>query len=245
MLPVIAFAQSNKMETDRPSESLTPEVVLKNHFQVEAGFRKEHDNNEDEPDDQYLYPTALLKYGLAKKLELRLLIETEADYENTPEKHKTASGVQPIKVGFKYNLFDQKGILPKTSVIARADIPTFASHDYKADFVAPLFRLAMENSLTKKLSLVYNIGEEWEEDDVHGAFFYSFSPQLEITDKLQVFAEIFGYASKDQTAKNTVDAGLLYQVMPNVQFDIFGGKGISKNAPDNFIEFGVSFRLPK
>ncbi len=245
MLPLFAAAQSDEMETDRPSESFTPTVVLKNHFQVEAGFRKERDNNEGERSDEYLYPSASLKYGLTKKLELRMLIEEEVDYSYTPEKNKTAGGLEPVKVGFKYNLFDEKGVLPKTSVIARADIPTLASPDFKGDFVAPFFRLAMENSLTKNLSIVYNIGEEWEEDDVHGELFYSISPQFEISDKLKVFAEAFGYISKEQTAKNTFDAGLLYQVTPNLQFDIYGGAAISKNAPDNFIELGISFRLPK
>jgi len=245
LLPVVAVAQSDEMETDRPSESFTPTVVLKNHFQAEIGVRKEHDNNEGERTDEYLYPSALLKYGLSKKLELRVLIEEEGDYDYTPEKHKTAGGLEPVKVGFKYNLWDEKGILPKTSVIARAAIPKLASRDFKGDFVAPLFRLAMENSLTKKLSLVYNIGEEWEEDDVHGEFFYSLSPQLEITDNLKIFAEVFGNLSKEQSAKNIFDAGLLYQVTPNFQFDIFGGAALSKNASDNFIEAGISFRLPK
>ncbi|HEX8278404.1 MAG TPA: transporter, partial [Segetibacter sp.] len=222
LLPLAAIAQDDNLETDRPSESFTPTVMLKNHFQIEAGFRKEHDKNEGERSDEYLFPSASLKYGLTKKLEVRMLIEEEADYNYTPEKHKTAGGLEPVKVGFKYNLFDEKGLLPKTSVIARADIPKLASQDFKSDFVAPFFRLAMETSLSKKLSLVYNVGEEWEEDDVHGEFFYSFSPQLEITDKIKIFAEAFGYVSKEQTAKNTFDAGLLYQVIPNLQFDIFG-----------------------
>ncbi|MEJ7676322.1 MAG: transporter [Segetibacter sp.] len=245
LLPLAAAAQNDNIETDRPSESFSPAIVLKNHFQVEAGFRKEYDNNEGERSDEYLYPSALLKYGLTKKLELRMLIEEEADYDYTPDKHKTAGGLEPIKVGLKYNLFDEKGALPKTSLIARGDIPMLSSPDFKSDFVAPLFRLAMENSLTKKLSIIYNIGEEWEEDDVHGEFFYSISPQFEVSEKFKVFAEVFGYISKDQAAKNTFDAGLLYQVTPNLQFDIFGGTAISKNAPDNFIELGISFRLPK
>lgn len=245
ILPLVAIAQSDKMETDRPSESLTPTVVVKKHFQFEAGFRKEHDNNEGEHSDEYLYPSALIKYGLTKKLELRMLIEEEADFNYSPEKHKTAGGLEPVKVGFKYNLFDEKGALPKTSVIASMDIPKLASRDFKGDFVAPFFRLAMENSLTKKLSLVYNIGEEWEEDDVHGEFFYSISPQFEISDKFKIFAEVSGYVSKEQAAKNTFDAGFLYLVTPNLQFDIFGGTALSKNASDNFIEAGISFRLPK
>src|SRR3954465_5077402 len=133
--PVFVIAQGDKMETDRPSESFSPATVLKDRLQVEMGFRKEQNkNNEDEPDIQYLYPSALIKYGLAKKLELRLLIEHEADYENIPEKHKTATGLLPVKVGFKYNILEKKGLLPKTSLVARADIPGLASNDFKGDF---------------------------------------------------------------------------------------------------------------
>ncbi|MDB5245986.1 MAG: hypothetical protein JWQ40_380 [Segetibacter sp.] len=243
ILPFVTLGQKTEMETDRPSESFTPSVVLKNHFQVEAGFRKEHDKGEQT--DRYFYPSALLKYGLVKRMEFTVLIEEEADYELKPEKHLTKRGLEPVKVGLKYNLLDEKGILPKTSLVVRGDIPTFASPDFKGDFVAPLFRLVMESSITKKLSVIYNVGEEWEDDDVHGRFFYSFSPQLEITGKLKVFAEAFGHVSKQQKPENTIDAGFLYQVLPNLQFDIFAGLGTSKKAPDNFVEMGVSFRLPK
>jgi len=51
--------------------------------------------------------------------------------------------------------------------------------------------------------------------------------------------------SKQQGAKNSFDAGFLYQVAPNLQFDIFGGAALSDNASDNFVEAGVSFRLPE
>jgi len=91
---------------------------------------------------------------------------------------------------------------------------------------------------------VYNIGEEWEPDDVHGRFFYSFSPELELSEKLKAFAEVYGYTSKFQEAENTLDAGFLYQFKPNLQFDLCGGIGIAKAATDNFIELGMSFRLP-
>ncbi len=67
LLPLAAMAQDDKMETGRPSESFTPTVVLKNRLQVEAGFRKEHDNNKGERSDEYLYPSAFLKYGFDQK----------------------------------------------------------------------------------------------------------------------------------------------------------------------------------
>lgn len=244
LLPFAALAQTEPMETDRPSESLTPTTVLKKHFQVEAGFRREHDNKEGQRQDEYMYPSLLLKYGISKKLELRLLIENETDYDYDPDKHKSASGFEPVKLGFKYNLFDEKGVLPKTSFIARADIPKWASSDFKADFVAPYFRLAMENSISKKLKLVYNVGEQWKEDDVHGKFFYSIAPEFEVTDKFKIFAETFARLSKEETANYVFDAGFLYQLTPNFQFDAFAGVGMSKVSPNNFVEVGLSFRLP-
>src|SRR5689334_17132624 len=86
LLPLAGSAQSEKMETDRPSESLTPTTVLKKHFQLETGVRREHDYEDDQRQDVYLNPSALLKYGVTRKLELRLLVENEVDYDYKPDK---------------------------------------------------------------------------------------------------------------------------------------------------------------
>ncbi len=244
--PFVSIAQDNKdeMETDRPSLSFTPKTVVKNRFQVEAGFQKQHDKTNGLQVDEYVYPTALLKYGLTKKLELRVLIEDEGDYEYTPNKHKVASGIEPVRVGIKYNLFKEKGALPNTSIVARAALPKLASPDFESDYVAPAFRLAMENTLSKKIQLVYNAGIEWEPEDVHANYLLTLSPQLALSDKMKVFAEALSQFSGEESPDYRLDAGFLYKVKPNLQFDIFGGFGITKNAPDNFIEAGVSFRLP-
>lgn len=247
MAPFVLKAQEedkDEMETDRPSLSFTPETVVKNRFQLEAGFQKQHDKINGQKYDEYLYPTALLKYGLTKKLELRVLIEDKGDYDYTPNKHKVASGIEPVQVGFKYKLFKEKGALPTTSVIAGVALPKLASPDFKSDYVAPAFRLAMQNTLIKKIQLVYNAGVEWEPEDVHAKYLLTLSPQLELSDKLKVFTEIYSQFSGEESPYHRWDAGFLYKVKPNLQFDIYGGFGITKIAPDNFIEAGLSFRLP-
>ncbi|MEJ7828026.1 MAG: transporter [Segetibacter sp.] len=236
--------EKDEMEADRPGVSFSSKVVEKNRFQLEVGIQKEHDNTSGHQ-DRYLYPTALLKYGLTKKLELRVLIEDEGDYEFSPNKHKVASGLQPIKAGLKFNLFDEKGCLPSTSLLAHAAIPKLASPDFKSDYVAPAFYLLMENSLSKKVSLTYNIGAEWEPDDVHANYLVTLSPQLEISEKFKVFAEVYSYFSSEENAQYSWDAGFLYKIKPNLQFDFYGGHRITKSAPDNFIEAGFSFRLPR
>ncbi len=245
--PLISKAQEedkDEMQTDRPSLSFTPQTVVKNRFQLEAGFQKQYDKTNGQRTEEYLYPTVFLKYGLTKKLELRVLIEDEGDYEYTPNKHKVASGIEPVQVGFKYNLFEEKGGLPNTSIIAGAVIPKLASPDFKSDYVAPAFRLAMQNTLSKKVQLQYNAGVEWEPEDVHANYLLTLCPQFELTNKLQVYAEVYSQFSSEETPDYRTDAGLLYKVTRNLQFDISGGLGITKIAPNSFIEVGVSFRLP-
>jgi len=246
-VPIITIAQnkeSEEMETDRPSHSLTPKTVVENRFQAEVGVQKEFDKSNGLKEENYLYPTALLKYGLSKKLEVRVLIEDEGDYAYIPNKQKISSGIKPVRVGLKYNLMEKKGAMPTTSIIANAAIPKFASPDFKGDYVAPAFRLAMENSLSKKVSLVYNLGVQWEPEDVHAQYLYTICPEFEITDKLSAFAEVYGFFSSEESADHRFDGGLFYKLKPNFQIDFSGGLGITKTSPDSFIEAGISFRLP-
>jgi hypothetical protein len=245
LAPLMLQAQDDEIQTDRPSASFSPQVVPKKHFQVEVGLRKEYDKYNGQKHEEYLYPTALIKYGLSKKIELRMLIEDEGDYDYTPDKHETASGLKPLQFGFKYNLFEEKGGLPNTSFIASAALPKLASPDFKGDYVAPAFRLAMQHSISRKVSLNYNLGVEWESNDVHAQYIYTLSPQFELTNKLKGFVEVYGFISGQEGADHRFDAGLLYLIRPNWQVDISGGLGITKSAPNNFIEAGVSFRLPR
>jgi hypothetical protein len=55
---------------------------------------------------------------------------------------------------------------------------------------------------------------------------------------------VYSQFSSEETPDYRTDAGLLYKVTRNLQFDISGGLGITKIAPNSFIEVGVSFRLP-
>jgi hypothetical protein len=246
MSPFFVQAQEDKdeMETDRPSQTLTPKTVVKNRFQFEGGIQKQYDRSNDLQTEQYLYPTALLKYGFTANLELRVLIEDEGDYEHIPDKHKVASGIKPLVVGIKYNLLKEKGALPNTSIIARAALPKVASEDFKGDYLAPGIRLAMQNTLSKKVSLVYNAAAQWDPDDVHAKYIVTLCPQIKLTDKLQTFVELYSFYSSEETADYRCDAGFLFKIKPNVQVDISGGLGISKSSPDSFIEAGLSFRLP-
>jgi len=58
-----------RIETDRPDQTETPFNVPKKYFQAEFGFNKE---NLTDYNYNLIHPTALLKYGLSNRIELRV-----------------------------------------------------------------------------------------------------------------------------------------------------------------------------
>ena len=64
----LCFAQKvGRMETDRPDQTESPEIVRKGWMQTEIGFNIEKDNKLT----TLVHPTILWKYGLSKRFEFR------------------------------------------------------------------------------------------------------------------------------------------------------------------------------
>jgi hypothetical protein len=60
-----------KVETDRPDQTESPSIVPKGWLQFETDLSREQYSD----DVLYTLPTLLSRYGLLKKLELRLITE--------------------------------------------------------------------------------------------------------------------------------------------------------------------------
>src|SRR3954471_4424562 len=100
LLSTTMFAQQEgRMETDRPDQTESPFTVKHKYFQMEAGVSFAHENGFP----TFALPTILWKYGLTKKLELRLF--TEINYVETPlaipDGYEIHTGLVPIAIGGK------------------------------------------------------------------------------------------------------------------------------------------------
>lgn len=232
------LAQQQKMETDRPSETQSTALTEKGFFQVEIGFRKEQQKGSDY---ELFHPRAQLKYGLSERLEFRAEIsgKTERHFSENEFKY----GLQPVELGFKAKLTEEQGALPATSFFAQIGIPNWASEDHRQDQLLPKLRLLFENKLTNKIKLAYNAGAEWMGKDNDPQWVYTLSPQVELNDKWEAFVETFAYLQKGHAAKHHVDGGFAFYPNQNLKLDLWGGKGLSHEAPDYFVSAGVSFRL--
>jgi hypothetical protein len=227
---------SAPIQTDRPDQTECPFIVPKDHFQMETGFLYEQT---DKNVRSVSAPSVLFKYGLNERFELRLITE----FTTIKSGESTISGLNPVTIGFKINIAQEKGILPTASFIGHLTIPRFASKDFTSTYFAPAFRFAMQHTLSKKLSLGYNLGAEWEGETAEPAFIYTLTTGYSITTKIGAYAEVYGFAPQTSKADHRFDCGLNYLLRRNVLMDVSGGLGLTANAPDHYVALGFSFRL--
>ena len=236
MLCNLQAQETEPIQADRPDQTETPAIVPAGMFQVEAGFSYQ---KEKPKQTSYTLPSVLLKYGVNENFELRVI--TEFNYEKINNTNQ--SGFSSVLVGFKSKLCSENGIIPKTSFIAHIGLPNFASTKYKTDYFAPQFRFTMQHTLSKKLSLSYNLGSEWNGFTAEPIFLYTLTTGYSITEKLGSYIELFGFAPQNTQSNHNCDGGITYLINNNFMLDLSSGIGLTQTAPNFYMAFGFSFRI--
>jgi hypothetical protein len=238
-----AFAQLEKIETDRPDQTESPYTVPKKYFQFEFGLNMEKDNYQNVQSTTFVLPTGLLKYGINDNIEFRLEFESFIQRQKINLIKSSTSSLQPIEVGFKTKLWEEHGLIPKTSFIIHTTIPKFSTKEYKHLSPAPNFRFTMQHELSNACSLGYNLGMEWNGESTAPTYTYTFAPGFTINEKWAGYVEVFGFASKEETPEHSIDGGLYFYPNNNLKLDVSAGYGLTKTAPDYYIAVGCSFRF--
>jgi hypothetical protein len=235
-----SFGQdTGRMETDRPDQTESPFITRKKYIQSEIGFNIEQDNHLT----TVVFPTILWKYGLSKRFEFRVI--TEINVQETPllvpQGNEVLQGLVPLKLGGKLSLWEEKGIVPKTSVIAHAAFPKLAGKDFRASKVAPEFRFAMQHTISAKIGLGYNIGAEWDGETSGPAWIYTIGPGLNLGKNGYMYVELFG-DYKDGESNHNFDGGFAYYVNDNLKLDISSGFNL-RDSKQYYLAAGISFRF--
>lgn len=182
-----AIAQKkDRIETDRPNESELADLVPKRYLQIESGIYNE---KKSVSESDVMHPHTILRYGIGERIELRLLTNFSTLKEDMNSRDKISTGLEPVSPGVKVSLLKQKSIVPSTSLLLHAGIPSLASKDFKAKHLAPEVRLLMENSLSDNIELTYNAGVEWDGFEKDPTWLYTISPGFDIGDRFEAFIE--------------------------------------------------------
>lgn len=226
-----SYAQDDEpIATDRPTQSAGSAVTPKGKALIEYGFVYE-----DAGDfTNVTFANFLARVGLFDGVELRLTQNIQQVKNNVTD--TKIDGLSPITVGTKIHLIGEQGAMPQTSIIGQVTLSN-GNEAFRPDQSIPEVRLNFSNTLSDFLSLGYNIGMAFPEDNTTTLYSvvlgYSFSPGW------TVFAEPYGFF-QDGVSDHRFNTGLIYLISNRVQFDITGGIGLSDVSPDSFIGFGAA-----
>ncbi|MBX0332257.1 transporter [Pontibacter sp. HSC-14F20] len=227
-----------ELSADRPDNSQGPGIISRGYVQLEAGYNYQKLNANIRT---YAYPTALLRIGLLEGVELRVQgAVKDSVIENGTERH--IKGWGPLSVGTKVRIWEEKGWRPEAALSAMLTLP-LASEVFKPDNPEPQLGLGFSNALSEKLELTYTLGYGWTDGEPVRSYGANLTRQF--IDKLMLYLEVFGSKEKSETAEHQADVGILYLVLPNLQFDVAAGRRLNKAAPHYFFTTGLAFRLPR
>lgn len=232
--------------TDRPDATESPIAMPKGFFQLETGAIFESFDDQSVKTETFTYNTTLLRYGLLNNLELRLgwdFIEGNTSI-NGQQLDDVTSGFNPLLLGFKTTISEEKGLLPTIGFLGHLYLPFTASTDYRPETTGVDFRFSFSNTLSDRSSLSYNLGARWRDDSPEAAYLYTLAYGYGITDKFGVYAELYGDFPEDNKANHLWDAGLTYLINNNFQLDATVGTSFTKGQ-DILLSAGFSYRIPK
>jgi hypothetical protein len=241
-----ASAQIGKIDTDRPDQTESVFTVPAGWLQGELGFAKERFGSSPYIHNSWTLPTLLTRYGISQKWELRLLTEYNR-WGNEHRFFKDTIGLLPVELGFKVNLVEENGIIPRISLIGQTGFNRLSSrltNGHYGSFFSPGLSFTFQNSLSDKAALGYNIGVEWEDtQDEPATWFYTFAPGFELGEKWYAYIEVFGFFRKYESPEHILDGGIAYYINENNKVDASAGFRITPSGPKNYVALGFSFRF--
>lgn len=243
--PLFAFTQTDKIISDRPSNSFVPYTISKDYIQSETGFHLNSIKINSTKRDRFItHPQLLLKYGLLENLELRTLTEFSSLYESNSYGDNNVTGLSNIQIGAKYFMVKNKKWRPAIGVVAHYSFNNLRTNGLGKDTInGANLRVAFENRITDKIALVYNAGITVERFGGRRTYVYSLSPRFQLDEDFNLFVELFGNAWKNRKPFNSLHSGLSYFVNDDLKLDAAIGIGFSKIYPDRFCSIGISYRF--
>ena len=249
VVPGAAVSQS--IGTDRPDFVESSSTVGKGSVQIEGSVAFDKTETLGGEVENFTTPF-LFRVGIADGWELRLesdwLIRSTLDEGGTaPE--VTTQGVSDFAVGVKWAFFaPETGTAPAMAALVHADLPT-GSDAFRGSGTRPSFRVVAEWALGA-WGIGVMPGILYDRDDPDRFFSGIFGAVVGkgLTNSVRAFVEIaFDQIAEDQHGGNVgyVDFGGTFLLNPRWQLDAAAALGVTDQALDFGLTFGLSGLLPR
>jgi len=244
-----------ELVTDRPDQTESATVVPQGTLQLEMGWLASRDTDRGRTTETRERPGTLLRFGLARRVELRVGWDGALDEERevAARRVEEVSGVGDAEIGAKIHLMPERGARPEMALLAGTSVP-IGDDELTSDRLDPSFRLSLAHTLSERIGLGYNLGMTWASEldgsgrrVTHSFFNYTAAVGFSLSPRWGTFVEVFGDLPVEAPggAGHALDGGFTFLVRDNLQLDVFAGVGLSREAADELLGFGLSLRLPR
>lgn len=246
-----------RIATDRPSIAYESSTVPRGIFQFESGFQFARNNfrnqlGSDTYADTYNIPNIVFRTGITDRWELHLgwdLLKQKIVFNGSTFQNQIKSNA--LTVASRVAIIDQAdGWRPEMTFFGAVELPF--TTDQPNDAISTLFRFCMQNDISEKLNVFYNLGADFYESSNGANSFlqvdatYALGANYYIVPDLIFYGEIYGalpYRNFDHTFG--FDAGFMYFINDQVQLDAVGGFTINQSNYEPFFTLGFSDYLKK
>lgn len=203
----------------------------------------------------------VFRVGLYDNFELRAVVNANTigldDLLVGPSRE---TGINPITVGFKYNLMKESPNAPQMTWLSQISLPGLAFGDHRnpfqSNFVFHEQRLMVEKSISSRVGLAANFGVSGGlvgEDGFISAGMYSVAVGLDLGNNWGMYIEQFSNFTGQGNQVDTrflVDGGITKLLSNDLQLDVYAGIDLTDriNLWPGYRGFimggGLSYRLP-
>jgi hypothetical protein len=225
--------QAQQMNTDRPDQSDGATVMDKHKVQLESSvYYTTVDINQ-----HVMISSSLLRFGLLKHIELRLL--AEQGYHRNIFMEETAQSQYPFALSAKVSIMKAHGDWPAIAIAGYLQLPfTNGSEIHQW---SPAVLLILEKKWSP-LTLTINAGPKQEAFQPDWEFQATGDLKYELDSKWQVFAEYFAQYSHASPFHN-VDGGFLFNVSKSWMLYASMGSSIKHHPSNYFFNMGFAVQL--
>jgi len=155
-------------------------------------------------------------------------------------------GLRDFGLGFKVQVFQQRGLRPRLSFAGRLSIPT-GDEDLSSDRLDPEWRTILTYALNERVGLFgnVNIGAPTSQGKRFVQVSSSLGLSATIREGVSAFIEYFGYYPVDVAAGSAhfLQTGVVYLLTYHLQLDARVGTGLNRGTDDLLTGAGISWRF--
>ena len=218
--------------TDRPDQTESPVTLEKGRLQIESGVLHQVDGDGNEELKALLIPTNLFRFGISKKVELRLVLQLEGHKIFNDNAYHYALG--SIELGTKIALNQNENSTVQFAILSHLKLPKD-----NEDRLGFLNRISLAHNIGQNTSVGYNFGYNHYHQG-HGNFIYTIAIGQTLIKKLSIYIEPYGSVYSASAPLSNFDYGLAYLVNSNLQLDLSFGLGLNNTMC--YQSLGISWR---